>query len=74
MTNFIFKSNADLQKIYHLGEIELAVLREQRLQLDRIEYFLKKLVVDKNLQKQVTDFYDYDETSHQTDFEDKEPD
>ncbi len=73
MKNFIFKSDADFHKIlFNKLEIILRVLKEQRLQLDRMEYLSKKLLIDNKLQKQVDEYFD--ETSHQTDNEDKEPD
>ncbi len=66
MKNFIFKSDADFHKIlFNKLERTLSVLREQRIQLDRMEWQLKKIVNTSNAQKQVDDFYD--ETSHQTD-------
>ncbi len=67
MTNFIFKSNADLQKIYQQTELILIVLKQQRLQLDRTEYLVKRVLADNKLQKQVDDYFDRDETPPQTD-------
>ncbi len=73
MKNFIFKSDADFHKIlFNKLDMTLLVLKQQRLQLDRIEYLSKKVLNDSKLQKQVDEYFD--ETSHQTDFEDKEPD
>ncbi len=60
MTNFIFKSNADLQKIYQSTRLTLTVLKQQRVQLDRIEYFLKRLTNDSKLQTQVDSYFDRD--------------
>ncbi len=73
MKNFIFKSDADFHKIlFNKLDMTLLVLKQQRLQLDRIEYLSKKVLNDSKLQKQVDEYFD--ETSHQTDFKDKEPD
>ncbi len=63
MKNFIFKSDADFHKIlFNKLDLTLAVLKEQRIQLDRIEYFTKKLLVNHNLQKQVDDYFTKDTT------------
>ncbi len=61
MKNFIFKSDADFHKIlFNQLDILKAILREQRLQLDRIEYFTKKVLTSKNLQKQVDEYFEDD--------------
>ncbi len=61
MKNFIFKSDADFHKIlFNKLDLTLGVLKEQRIQLDRIEYFTKKLLVDKKLQKQVDQYFSED--------------
>ncbi len=62
MTKFIFKSNAsDLQKISQ----SIETLQKNTLYITyRVDALLKKvnqLVIDKGLQKQVTDFYNADE-------------
>ncbi len=72
MTNFIFKSQGTFKKISNLLEIILAEQRHQRADNIQILFLLNKLLTAKALQKQVDDFYD--ETSPQTDNEDKEPD
>ncbi len=41
---------------------------------DKILKLVKKLETSQNLQKQVDDYFEEDETSPQTDNEDKEPD
>ncbi len=38
---------------------------------DKIKKLLEKLIVDKDLQQQVDKYFDEDETSHQTELEDK---
>ncbi len=75
MKNFIFKStDADLQKMFTL----LETIQKNGLYCTyRIDSLLKnfdKLLTDKSLQKQVDDYFEDDETSPQTDNEDKEPD
>ncbi len=61
MKNFIFKSDADFHKIlFNKLELLLGVLREQRLQLDRIEYLVKRSLTNKNLQKQVDEYFSED--------------
>ncbi len=61
MKNFIFKSDADFHKIlFNKLELLLGVLREQRLQLDRIEYLVKKSLTNRNLQKQVDQYFEDD--------------
>ncbi len=73
MKNFIFKSSdADLQKMFQY----LETIQKNVLYLTyRIDTLLKKvngLTVDKDLQSQVDEFFE--ETSPQTDTDDKEPD
>ncbi len=73
MKNFIFKSNAsDLQKMFSILENLQKNMVYSTYKLDNILKLTKALNVDNNIQKQV-DMY-FDETSHQTDIEDKEPD
>ncbi len=67
MKNFIFKStDADLQKMFTI----LDTIQKNGLYCTyRIDSLLKnfeKLLVDKNLQKQVDEYFEDDETSHQT--------
>ncbi len=70
MKNFIFKStDADLQKMFQL----LETIQKNGLYCTyRIDSLLKnfeKLLTDKSLQKQVDEYFE--ETSPQTDLEDK---
>ncbi len=61
MKNFIFKSDADFHKIvFNKLELILSVLREQRIQLDRVEWNIKRESTDKKLQKQVDEYFDDD--------------
>ncbi len=75
MKNFIFKSEADFHKIiFNKLEIIQSEQRHNRSDISMVLHMLNKLVVNRNLQKQVDDYFDDEETSHQTDNEDKEPD
>ncbi len=82
MTNFIFKSanrlikNSPLTEGYIMTKLESIQkeLRHQRVDLQEINRKLMKLMIDKHLQMQVDKYFDEDETSPQTDTEDKEPD
>ncbi len=72
MKNFIFKStDADLQKMFSF----LVIIQKNVLYLTHQVDFIRKEVVklghDKDLQTTVDKYFD--ETSHQTDYEDKEP-
>ncbi len=73
MKNFIFKStDADFKKMFQLIEtIQKNVLYSTH-QLDFLRKTILELVHDKDLQSTVDKYFD--ETSHQTDIEDKEPD
>ncbi len=57
MSNFIFKSREDLQKISQLIEVVLAEQRLQRGDLATIKRMLTTLINVENLQKQVDEFY-----------------
>ncbi len=70
MTNFIFKSNADLQKISQLLEVLLTEQKHQRCDLDILKRNLMKLINSSNLQKQVDEYFD--ETSPQTEQEEQD--
>ncbi len=77
MKNFIFKSQQDFHKIvFNKLETIQSEQRHQRVDLALITRQLGKLINDMHLQKQVDEYFDErdDETSHQTDTEDKEPD
>ncbi len=72
MKNFIFKSTtADLQKMFTIIDTKLDLLQKNVLysthQLDFIRQQVVKLITDKDLQKQVDQFFEDDETSHQAD-------
>ncbi len=72
MNKFLFKSTtADLSKMLSI----LETLQKNVLYLTyRIDTVLKntsKMVIDKDLQSQVDEYFDEDETSPQTDVEDK---
>ncbi len=74
MKNFIFKStDADLQKIITIIGSELNLLQKNILYITyRVDSILKntnEMVTDKGLQKQVDQYFE--ETSPQTDLEDK---
>jgi len=71
MTNFIFKSQGTFKKISNLLEIILAEQRHQRQDNIQILFLLNKVLVNKNLQKQVDEYFDENETSPQTELEDK---
>ncbi len=73
MKNFIFKSTAaDLQKMFTI----LDTIQKNGLYCTyRIDTLLKnfeKLLTDKSLQKQVDEYFEDDETSPQTDTENKQ--
>ncbi len=75
MKNFIFKSDADFHKIlFNKLDMTLLVMKQQRVQLDRIEYFLKKLVNSSNLQKQVDEYFDEADPPSADPPEDTQPD
>ncbi len=70
MTNFIFKSRGTFKKISNLLEVILAEQRHQRQDNIQILFLLNKVLVEKNLKQQATDFYDQ-ETSHQTELDEQ---
>ncbi len=72
MKNFIFKSSAEgfglIKNISNKLEIIQNELRHQRQDNVQILFLLNKLLVDKQLQKQVDQYFEEDEsTSPQTD-------
>ncbi len=72
MTNFIFKSHETYKKLSQKLVIIQNELRAQRQDNTQILFLLNKLLVNKNLQKQVDQYFGDDsdhfpETSHQTD-------
>ncbi len=73
MKNFIFKSEADFHKIvFNKLDMLLAEQRHQRIDLTSIIRRLTKDEITKNLQKQVDQYFEEDETSPQTDQSAKE--
>ncbi len=72
MTNFIFKSQGTYKKLCQQLVIIQTEQRHQRADLRMIMSQLDRLIVDKNLQKQVDEYFDEDETSPQTDPENKQ--
>ncbi len=69
MTNFIFKSQGTYKKLCQQLVIIQNELRAQRQDNIQILYLLNKLLVNKNLQKQVDEYFE--ETSPQTDSEEQ---
>ncbi len=77
MKNFIFKSTeTDLQKMFQYLETASKNILYLTYQTDKILKILRSQEADKGLQKQVDEYFEDDiqETSPQTDTEDKEPD
>ncbi len=73
MKNFIFKStDADFKKMFSIIETIQKNVLYLTYRIDTLLKEVKSLTVDKGLQSQVDEYFD--ETSHQTDNEDKEPD
>ncbi len=73
MKNFIFKSEADFHKIvFNKLDMVLAEQRHARQDLVNIARMLQSITVDKDLQKQVDQYFEDDETSPQTDTENNE--
>ncbi len=66
MTNFIFKSQGTFKKISNQLEMIQSELRHQRADMVHVLFLLNKMLVDHNLQKQVDDYFEKDETSPQT--------
>ncbi len=75
MTNFIFKSQWTYKKLANKLEIVQSELRHQRQDNREILFLLNKLVTDKNLQKQVDDYFEKDPfgSSFQQSLDDKPP-
>ncbi len=83
MTNFIFKSPRRLIKnIDNILEDNIGTLQAQlklvqgqnrfiRQDLVDVKLMLNRLLIDKHLQHQVDDYFERDETSPQTDSDDK---
>ncbi len=60
MTNFIFKSQGTYKKLCQQLVIIQSELRAQRQDNREILYILNKLLVNKNLQKQVDEYFEED--------------
>ncbi len=68
MKNFIFKStDADLQKIFQYLEVAQKNILYLTHQVDKTLKILRDMTTDKALQNQVDQYFEDDETSHQTD-------
>ncbi len=73
MKNFIFKStDADFKKMFSIIETIQKNVLYLTYRIDTLLKEVKSITVDKGIQSQVDEFFD--ETSHQTDTDDKEPD
>ncbi len=73
MKNFIFKStDADLQKMFQYLDTTQKNVLYLTYRMDSLLKDFKKFTVDKGLQSQVDEYFE--ETSPQTDTDDKEPD
>jgi len=65
MKNFIFKSEADFHKIvFNKLDMLLSEQRHQRMDLTIIIRKLTKWEIGQNLQKQVDDYFDDEDTEH----------
>ncbi len=73
MKNFIFKSpETDLQKMFQYLETNQKNVLYLTYRMDSLLKDVKQALIDKGLQKQVDDYFeDDDETSPQTDSDDK---
>ncbi len=74
MLTFKKSSDPDFLKLKHiLNSLDLLLKeqRNQRLDLANLNALVKQLLIDKGLQKQVDQYFEDDETSPQTDLEDK---
>ncbi len=75
MKNFIFKSSdADLQKMFQLLETIQKNVLYSTYRTDSILKILNKMVIDKDLQKQVDEYFDDESHPNTPPMEDKEPD
>ncbi len=72
MKNFIFKStNADFKKMFSIIETIQKNVLYLTYRIDSLLKEVKGLTVDKGLQAQVDEYFDEDETSPQTDSDNK---
>ncbi len=75
MKNFIFKStDADFKKMFSIIETIQKNVLYLTYRIDTLLKEVKSLTVDKGLQQQVDTYFDNDETSPQTDSDNKELD
>ncbi len=58
MTNFIFKSPSDLQKISQQIKVSLAEQRLQRSDLNEIKFMLHKILNNEDLKATVDKYYE----------------
>ncbi len=72
MKNFIFKStDADFKKMFSIIETIQKNVLYLTYRIDSLLKEVKGLTVDKDLQAQVDEYFDEDETSPQTDSDNK---
>ncbi len=70
MKNFIFKStDADFKKMFSIIETIQSNVLYLTYRIDSLSKEMKRLTVNKGIQQQVDEYFD--ETSHQTDSDDK---
>ncbi len=74
MSIFISKSHETFKKINNQLEMLLAEQRHQRSDLAMVLRMLNRLLNDTNLQKQVDEYFEDDETSPQTEQDNKNDD
>jgi len=79
MNNLFFKSSKGLIKNNSIslewlnGQLNLILMEQkhERSDLRDLKLMLNKLIIEKHLQNQVDEYFEKDETSPQTDLEDK---
>ncbi len=69
MKNLFLSPNGLLKNVFNKLDIILAEQRHNRSDIVLVLSLLNKLVVNQNLQKQVDEYFEDDETSPQTDTE-----
>ncbi len=77
MKNFIFKSEADFHKIvFNKLDMLLAEQRHQKADLNGLNRRITVIIHELDIEKQAEEYYQtkIEETSPQTDTDDKEPD
>ncbi len=70
MTNFIFKSLSDLQKISQQIKVSLAEQVHQRSDLNEIKFMLHKLLNNNDLKETVDKYYESKVATHPEDMQD----